>query len=517
MLKINSILLRISVSAVAAGVLTAANWPTFGGDPQRDGWAREESVLSKENAKDIKLEWKIQLDNASKELNSLTAPVVVEKLVTPRGFKDAVIVAGASDIAYAIDVDTGKIMWQKKFAVTPPVQPPLGFLCPNALNATPLIQSHSLETTVYLVASDGKLHSLNAVNGEDRTPPVQFVPAEAKAWSLNLFSGKLYTTVSQGCGGAKSGVYSLDLQHPDKPVDSFFTDAAGAGIWGRAGAAISQRGTIFVETGDGPYDPAKGDYADTFLAISAEDLKLLDFYTPSNHLYLTHKDLDMGSMSPTVFPFKDRELVAGGGKEGVLYLLDAKSLGGSDHKTPLFRSPRYANDDVNLAGRGFWGALATWQDEAGTRWLYVPEQGPQASGSPEFKQTYGPAAHGSIMAFKVEDNGTLTLTPAWRSRDMAIPEPPIIANGVVYAVSNGENTQSIHESGRLMTSQERASTPTGNATLYAFDATTGKELFSSGKTMPGFSHFSGLAIANGHIYVVTYDNVLYSFGLGTGE
>ncbi|MGH9696991.1 MAG: hypothetical protein ACRD5Z_22795 [Bryobacteraceae bacterium] len=32
--------------------------------------------------------------------------------------------------------------------------------------------------------------------------------------------------------------------------------------------------------------------------------------------------------------------------------------------------------------------------------------------------------------------------------------------------------------------------------------------------MPGFSHFSGIAIANGHIYVVTYQDVLYSFGLG---
>jgi outer membrane protein assembly factor BamB len=97
---------------------------------------------------------------------------------------------------------------------------------------------------------------------------------------------------------------------------------------------------------------------------------------------------------------------------------------------------------------------------------------------------------------------------------MSAPEPPIVANGVVYALSSGENTQSIHESGRLLTSAERASTPSGRATLYAFDAKTGQELFSSGNSMAGFSHFSGLALANGHIYAVTYENVLYSFGLG---
>jgi outer membrane protein assembly factor BamB len=507
-------LLRILTALASVALLGAADWTTFGGDPQRDGWARDENTLSKDNAKDIKLEWKVQLDNASKELNSLTAPLVVEKLVTPRGFKDAVIVAGASDVVYAVDVDNGKLLWQKKFTVPPPTRPGLGFLCPNALNATPVIDNRMMRSTVYVLSSDGMLHSVNAVDGEDRVSPIPFVPPDSKAWSLNLFSNRIYTVTSQGCGGAKSGIYSVNLQGADHAVKSFIAASHGAGIWGRGGPAIDSQGTIYVETGDGTNDPSKNEYADSFLAVSSRDLTLTDRYTPANHLRLSHKDLDMGAMSPLVFPFKDRELVAGGGKEGVLYLLDAKSLGGADHKTPLFCSPKYANEELNLAGRGFWGALATWQDPSGTRWLYAPAEGPQASGSPEFKRIDGPAPSGSIMAFRVEEEGKVKLTPAWRSRDMAIPEPPIVANGVVYALSNGENTQSIQESGRLMTSQERASTPVGNATLYAFDAATGKQLFSSERAISGFSHFSGLAIANGHIYVVTFQNVLYSFGLG---
>ena len=510
--------LNIALYFVGAGLLIRADWLTYGSDPQRDGWAKSESILTGDNAKNIKLEWQAHLDNASKELNSLTAPLVVEQLVTPRGFKDAVIVAGASDNVYAIDSDTGKIMWKKTFTVAGKPKSPSGFLCPNALNATPVIRSAFGKWTVYVVASDGKLHSLNAVDGEDRMPPIQFVPPYSKPWSLNLVGDVIYTTLSPGCNGSTSGVYSLNLKDPAHPVKVFQASTAGAGIWGRAGAAVSQDGLIYVETGDGPYDVQKGKFSDSFLAISEDDLKLVDYYTPANHQYLTHKDLDMGCISPIVFPFMHRGLVAGGGKEGVLYLLDAKSLGGADHKTPLFRSPRYANEEVNLAGRGFWGAFASWQDPKGTRWLYAPALGPQASGSPEFKTTYGAAPHGSIMAFRVEEsNGSPVLTPAWRSRDLSVPEPPIVANGVVYALSNGENVQSIHESGRLLTSQERASTPSGNATLYAFDAETGKELFSSGKTMPGFSHFSGMAIANGHVYVVTYQNILYSFGLGIDQ
>jgi hypothetical protein len=30
--------------------------------------------------------------------------------------------------------------------------------------------------------------------------------------------------------------------------------------------------------------------------------------------------------------------------------------------------------------------------------------------------------------------------------------------------------------------------------------------------MQSFTHFSGIAVASGHILVTTYDNMLYSFG-----
>ncbi len=38
---------------------------------------------------------------------------------------------------------------------------------------------------MYVISIDGKLHALNLVNGEDRFPPKQFVPAYSKNWSLN--------------------------------------------------------------------------------------------------------------------------------------------------------------------------------------------------------------------------------------------------------------------------------------------------------------------------------------------
>ena len=45
------------------------------------------------------------------------------------------------------------------------------------------------------------------------------------------------------------------------------------------------------------------------------------------------------------------------------------------------------------------------------------------------------------------------------------------------------------------------------------DAITGKELWSSGEQMHQFNHFSGVTVANGRIYLGTYDGTLYCFGV----
>ncbi|HUJ21906.1 MAG TPA: hypothetical protein VLX58_10310 [Bryobacteraceae bacterium] len=493
----------------------AGEWLTFGGDAQRTGWAKGEKALSKDSLKSFGFEWKLHLDNEPKELTSLTAPVIVEDVYTAKGVKDVLMIGGSSDNLYAIDADAGKLLWSKKFTVEgKPKQQP-HWLCPNGLNDTPILQKEEggLGTmNVYMIASDGKLHAMNVIDGEDRFPPAQFVPPFSKNWSLNFHDGVLYTATSQNCNGARSAVYAMDLKDPKRPITAFFSK--NGGIWGRAGVAIAPNGNVFAETGDGDYNPAKGEYSDTVLELSPRELKLLDHYTPSNFEFITKKDLDMGNMSPVVFPFKQWELVAASGKEGVIYLLDAKSMGGANHQTPLYKSPKLANEDVNLASRGFWGAFATWEDPQGVRWLYAPAWGPPHSQAPAFPVTNGPAEHGSIMAFKVEEkDGKAVLSPAWISRDMDSPEPPVIANGVVFALSNGENTQQLDSSGKILTSKDRASKPAGNAVLYALDAATGKELFSSGNTIPEFTHFSGLGVANGRVFVSTFASNVYAFGV----
>ena len=506
--------LAVGTAFIAScGSAPAGDWTTFGGDLQRTGWVKTEEILKQENVSKLKLEWSLKLDNAAVELNALTVPVVEEGVITPNGFKDIVFTAGSQDRLFAIDADTGKLLWQKNFERQgQPKQEP-NWLCPSALNATPAIDGEN--GTIYALTSDGVLHSLSVVNGEDRSSPEQMIPPFGKAWSLSLYKGTLYTATSQGCNGVKSAVYAMDVRARKRPVEHFQSSSAGGGIWGRAGGAISAAtGDIYVETGDGPFDPDAGKYSNSFLAVTPE-MKLADHYTPANYRWIDKKDLDMGDISPVVFPFGGKELVAGGGKEGVLYLLDAKSLGGVDHKTPLYRSPRLANDDVDFAGHGFWGALSTWEDAQHTRWLLAPVWGAPAKDGMKFPLSYGEASNGSVMAFKVvETDGKPALEPAWISVNMTVPEPVSVANGVVFALSNGENVSQVDSEGQLLTSQRRAATARGDAVLYALDAATGKVFYSSGKTIHGFTHFSGVAISNGRVFVVTHDSTVYAFGLG---
>ena len=57
-------------------------------------------------------------------------------------------------------------------------------------------------------------------------------------------------------------------------------------------------------------------------------------------------------------------------------LLDRDALGGEDHRTSLHTTPLLCNDAQAFDGKGVWGAMATWQDAAGTRWILVPFWGP---------------------------------------------------------------------------------------------------------------------------------------------
>lgn len=531
--------LFILVSALGAetGRAQSPDWTTWGYDQQRSGWNQGEKILNRDDVSGLTLLWSTQLSTPPKEvvLSTLTTPLVVEEVTTAHGPKNLVFLLGADDTLFAIDADTGKVLWQKTFPNPAAPVWPATWLCSNTANDTPVIDKQN--SIIFFITSDGKLRAINLSDGKERMLPTSMVEPYARAWSLNLIDNIVYTTSGRGCGqmpagakppvvpGSVSAMDVSDLAHPQ--LTRFYTSGNKySGPWGRGGVSRGPNSTVITQTADGLYDPAAGDFGETVLKLAPHAARLLDSFTPANWEYLNKQDLDFGSSSADVFSFHNRQLVAVAGKEGVLYLLDAADLGGGrpSHSTPFYKSPQLANDaaEGKTPGQGVWGAITTYETSDGKRFLYVPIWGPPSKNAPTFPSHEPDASHGSIMAFQVVADGEkISLLPQWISPDMLVPDPPVVANGVVYAIQTGEQTiQSpsfVHGTQDQINhnplSAKYRATPVSHLVLYAFDAETGKQLYSSDKLITDWVHFSEPVVALGKVFVVTHDAHLYAFGL----
>jgi outer membrane protein assembly factor BamB len=494
----------------ASGQRGQGEWLTWGHDPQRSGWNQSETTLTRDNVSHLELKWKSQLATAPKDvvLVTLTAPLVAT-VDGPAGPQTRVFVEGSDNTVYAIDSETGEIAWQKRFpnALTP--KQPASLSCSNTENATPVIDKAA--GIIYFTTSDGKLRGLSLENGDERLAPIDFTAPFARNWSLNLIDGAIYTSTARGCAGAMAHFTAVDLKDPARRVIEFYTsNGRGGGAWGRGGLVAGPKG-VYTQTADGAYDPAAGKFGHTVMSLSFDNLRLLDTFTPANWEYLEEKDLDISSTSPSIFTFQKWTLLASAGKEAVVSLLDADSLGGANHHTPLYRSPRLGNDEVAHDDRGVWGSMATWQDGQGRRWLLMPMGGPPSEESPSFKYSYGKTDQGSIMAFEVRldsTKNTPTLVPVWMSRDIHSPDPPVVANGVVYALDAGKTIMETRAKAKPGSPLSAA-----HAILYAFDAETGQQLYSSDNSIDSWTHFSEPVVAGGKVYISTWDGRVCAFGL----
>ena len=514
----------VTLRAQAANASQLVDWLTDGGDNQRTGWAKNEKILTRQNVGSLKLLWTLETGNQPRALHSLMPVLVIAQLKTDAGTKQVGIVNGISDNLYAFDVDTGKILWQKHWTYVPPAgrgggapgnapQDPrkLGFLQPGGSSDTPVIGPADAQgrRAVYFVTGDGMLHILNAASGEDLEAPYMF--HAGKGWSLTLDGRTLWMANTY----AGISVAALNLDDPQHKVMTF--NAGSGGAWGRRGVTLDTAGTAWTTTGDGVYDPASDPprYANSVVGVQLVngEMKLKDYYTPRNWDWLRKRDLDPNN-TPVTFVYKGRELIAASGKECRVYLLDPKSAGGADHQTPLYKTPLFCNEEVDFQDMGSWGALSTWEEANGTRWVLAPFWGPVHSQYKAPVMNEPIAKEGGVAAFKVEgEAGTPTLAPAWVSRDMRRGEPVIIVNGMVFGYGSGEETkQSWPDIGLQFDSSIRAAKGT-QATIYALDAATGKEIWSSGDQIKGWNHFSGITVVNGRVYLGTYEGTLYCFGV----
>jgi outer membrane protein assembly factor BamB len=292
-------------------------------------------------------------------------------------------------------------------------------------------------------------------------------------------------------------VWALDVSGdgPSPPAKSWAT--GGPTITGDTGPTLGLNGVVYVATGTGP-----GQFANAIVALDPKTLQPRGWFTAASRF----------ATSPVVFNLGGRDVVAAAGRDGRLYVLDGAAPGGLDHRTALARSAVYSSATDPSAG-----ALTTWQDAEGVRWLLVASSGPTA-GDAKFPTANGAVTNGTIAAFRItgvrggdaggNQGSSMTIDPAWTSRDLTSPATPIVLNDVVFALSSGAYRTS---DAQMPTAQRlQRSTP---AVLYALDAKTGKELWSSGRAITASVQGIGPSGQDGQVYVVAADGTLYAFGI----
>jgi outer membrane protein assembly factor BamB len=488
------------------------NWPLPHNDAEHSGWQKAETKLSKDTvAGQFKFLWKIKLEKKAKGPASFSEALLAPRLINAEGFKDLVI-WGSKDTVYAVDSELGTVVWQKHFDV-PAKQgtcgaSPLPILVepPHLINFNarrtpgtppppppPAVQAGARRLGgsaggggfgfrgIYILTGDGYLHEQILSTGADFAPAVKFLPVRPGISNgLNIEGNVLYAATSHGCGEAPNAMWVIDLAAPDYPVANYSTKSVS--LQASMGPTLSG-GVAYLVTGSGPASEADQVYPNSIVALSGKELKVKDRYTPAGDANELH------NLTPVAFTFMQQELLAAPGKDGSFVLLDSKSLGGSDHHTPLFQTP-----SISSAKTAGWGGMTHWQDANGTAWLLASVSGPLAAEA-KFETNNGAATHGSIVAFKVaEQDGKTVLIPAWSSQDLVNPAPPVVANGLVIALSEGDRKT--------------------HARIYVLDANTGKQLYASGSEIATYAQMSGVSVGDSHAFFTTHDGTLYCFGIG---
>jgi hypothetical protein len=273
------------------------------------------------------------------------------------------------------------------------------------------------------------------------------------------------------------------------------------GIWQSGnGPAADPAGNLYFMTGNGLFEANKH-YSTSFVKLSP-DLKVLDWFTPSNFKKLNDLDLDLGSAGPMLLPNSDQ--LVGGGKQGWLYLLARNNLGKLQpkHATAPALQEFKVSDHWTL----------TWLS-----WLFPVFGYHHIHGSPVCWQSsqLGPLVYvwpeqTRLKSFHYDTVAHFQVKPIAKG-----PKAPKgMPGGFLSLSSNGDHD------GILWTTspfEKDALTATVPGVMRAFDAITLKQLWSSDTNTPedkfNFAKNCPPTIANGKVYLATFSDKLNVYGL----
>jgi len=281
-------------------------------------------------------------------------PLLATNLKIAGGTHDVVFVTTVNNSVYAFDANDATAtapFWHVNFG-TPASLHDADFGCLDingnmGIIGTPVIDAEkNILYVVALTKAGGKfvqrLHALDLTTGADlpHSPAVIEAPGfdpllQNQRPALFLSGGNVFVGYASHCDKQPYHGYLLGYDAVSlNQVGVFNTSPSGEGasIW-QSGQAPSadEKGNIYFITGNGSWNGTT-QFSESFIKLDPQ-MHMVDWFTPTNHFQLDEKDNDLDSSGATLIP--GTHLVAGGGKEGILYLIDTEHFGhlGDEHAT----------------------------------------------------------------------------------------------------------------------------------------------------------------------------------------
>jgi outer membrane protein assembly factor BamB len=441
-------------------------------------------------------------------------PLYVSGIYLPnRTQHNIVYVATMTNNLYAIDADNGVVLWTKNYGAPVPASD-VQCCCTDisstiGILSTPVIDAST--NTLYFVSrnknTDGTYHQwLNAtdiVTGAAKLGGPKEITGtygnltfnsriQNQRSALTLANGSIYLAWSShnDCGPYHGWVMSYSaatLQQTGTYVNTP-TGSIG-GIWQSGqGLTVDGNGNVYFSSGNGTFSADGSNTGNSFVKLSP-GLAQMDWFTPSNSDSLNAADADLGSGGLLGIP--GTHFVIGGGKQGMMYLVDTNNMG-------HFNS---SQDQV----------VQEWQAINGVGSSHIHGT-PIYYNSPYTGPTmYVWGENDNLRAYKFDPiQGRFNTTAIARSTMTA---PVTNANGgmpggflSLSALGSNPNTAIIWAATPY---NANANNSVVQGIVHAFDATTLRELWSdkmdaTRDDIGNFAKFCPPTVANGRVYMASF-------------
>src|SRR6266851_3453315 len=513
---------NVARSATATiGVTDLSGVFTYRNDGTRTGINTKEYLLSPSNVNTSSFG---KLFSCTLDGNVYAQPLWVANVAIGGGTHNVVIVATQHDSVYAFDADNGSgttcTQYWKVSLLTAAYGAGAGATpAPPAdrgetgdipieigITSTPVIDPATNHLFVVSKTKESgqyfqRLHRLNLADGTETAGSPQVVSASVTGSGNGSSNNSLpYIALHQnqrpGLALVNGIVYMASGSHGDispwhgwiigynastltlATAFSSTPNTNGGGIWMSGSAPVfDSSNNLYVISSNGTYDGST-EFGDSFLKLSTlSGLALSDWFTPNNQLTLSLNNIDLGQggaitlLDSVSGPLP--HLIIGGGKGGVLYLLNRDNMG------------HFHSGDNNQAVQTW--SLGNMISSSGTFWQNT---------------FYIGAANSPLQAYAFNTTtGLFNTSPTSRSNaSIAFPglTPVISAFGTSNAIVWTVDSSASGTNGAA----------TGPAVLYAFDPTNlANKLYDSTQAVSNRDQagnavkFAVPTVANGKVYV----------------